>query len=297
MTDEATGPTRRDVLAAGAATALGLALGRHAQGAELFDAEKPTSTVVLVRREGAVTGGHQVNAQVVAEMIDEAVATFAGVKDPAEAWKRYVKPADVVGVKISRCQWTRVHVEQATVDAVRARVAACGVPDERLHVKDAGLPAKACTAIVNLPSIKAHRSVGIAASLKNYINLTARKPSEFHKGLGSRLGENWLHPDIKGKTRLIVVDALRPYFGPGPQINPVYRWAYGGILVGTDPVAIDTIAIALMRRKRDAFKGEPWPLNPPPKVIPAADTVYHLGTCDPAKIRLVRLGWKDGMVI
>ncbi len=291
------GLTRRDILAAGAATAMGLALGRHAAGARLFSAENPTSTVVLIRREDAVTGGHQVNAKVVAEMIDEAVAVFAGVEDPAEAWARYVKPDDVAGVKISRCQWMRVYVEQATIDAVRARVSACGVADDRLHVKDMGFPAKACTAVINVPSIKVHRSVGIAASIKNYINLFTKKCSQFHKGLGSRLGENWLHPDIKGKTRLIVVDALRPYFGPGPQINPVYRWAYGGILVGTDPVAIDTIAIELMRRKRDAFKGEPWPLNPPPKVIPAAETEYHLGTCDPAKIKLVRLGAKDGMLI
>jgi len=279
------GPTRRDILAAGAATAMGLALGRPAPGAELFNTDDPASTVVLVRRQDAVTGGHQVNAKAVAEMIDEAVAAFAGVKDPAEAWKRYVKPDDVVGVKISKCQWTRVYVEQATIDAVRARVAACGVADDRIHVKDADFPAKQCTAIVNVPSIK------------NYINVTEKKPSEFHKGLGDRLGENWLHPDIKGKTRLIVVDALRPYFGPGPQINPVYRWAYGGVLVGTDPVAIDTIAIELMRRKRDAFQGEPWPLNPPPKVIPAADTVFHLGTCDPGKIKLVRLGWEDGRMI
>lgn len=295
MTDD--GLTRRDVLAAGAAGAMGLALGRLAPAADLFNAEKPQSTVVLVRRKDAVTGGHRVNGEVVAEMIDEAVAAFAGVEDPAEAWRRYVKPTDVVGVKISKCQWMRVHVQQATIDAVRRRVAACGVPDDRIHVKDLGLPAKRCTALLNVPTIKGHRSVGIAAAVKNYINLSEKKPHTFHKGLGNRLGENWLIPATKGKTRLIVVDALRPYFGPGPQVNPVYRWPYGGILVGTDPVAIDTIAIALIRRKRDAFKGEPWPLNPPPKVIPAADTVYHLGTCEPARIRLVRRGWEDDRLL
>ena len=297
MTGESMGLTRRDFLAAGAAGAMTLALGRPAPGGQLFNADKPTSTVVLIRRNDAVSGGHEINAKVVAEMIDEAVAAFAGLKSPAEAWKRYVRPEDVVGVKISRCQWMRVHVEQATVDAVRKRVAACGVADDRIHVKDMGFPVKQCTVIINVPSVKVHQSVGIAVSIKNYINLFTTKCSKFHKGLGARLGDNWVHPDAKGKTRLIVVDALRPYFGPGPQLNPVYRWAYGGILVGTDPVAIDTIAIELMRRKRDAFKGEPWPLNPPPRVIPAADTVYHLGTCDPAKIKLVRLGWKDGVMI
>jgi len=290
------GITRRDFLAGGAAGALALALGRPVGGAELFAAKQPTSTVVLIRRRNAVAPGGRVHGGVVAEMIDEAVATFAGVKDPSEAWARYIRPADTVGIKISRCQWMRVHVEQATIDAVRTRVAGGGVAAGRIHVKDAGLPVAQCTALVSLPSIKVHRSVGIACSIKNYINFTP-KPSVYHKGLGARLGEIWTRPHVKGKTRLIVVDALRPYFGPGPQINPVYRWDYGGILVGTDPVAIDTLAIALMRRKRDAFKGEPWPLNPPPRVIPAAETVYHLGTCDPQKIRLVRLGDTDGMIV
>ena len=276
---------------------MALALGRPAVGAALFDAAKPQSTVVLVRRKGAVGAGHTTHAGMVAEMVDEAVATLAGVKDPAEAWRRYVRPADTVGVKISRCQWMRVHVEQATIDAVSKRVAGCGVGADRIHVKDMGMPVAKCTAMINVPSIKVHRSVGIAVSLKNYINLFTKKCHTFHKGLGNRLGENWVKPEIKGKTRLIVVDALRPYFGPGPQINPIYRWDYGAIMVGTDPVAIDTVAIELMRRKRDDFKGEPWPLNPPPKVIPAADTVYHLGTCDPAKIKLVRLGDTDGMMV
>lgn len=298
MTDfQEGGMTRRDLLAAGAAGAMTLALGRLAPAAELFNADKPKSTVVLVRHKDAVAKDGAVNAKAVADMVDEAVAAFAGVKDPAAAWKRFVRPDDVAGLKISRCQWMRMHVEQATIDAVRKRVADCGVADGRIHVADAKFPAKLCTALINIPSIKVHRSVGIAASIKNYINLFTDKCYTFHKGLGDRLGENWVHPDVKGKTRLIVVDALRPYFGPGPQINPIYRWNYGGILVGTDPVAIDTIAIALMRRKRDAFKGEPWPLNPPPKVIPAASTVYHLGTCEPAEIKLVRLGWKDGRMI
>jgi len=32
-------------------------------------------------------------------------------------------------------------------------------------------------------------------------------------------------------------------------------------------------------------------LNPPAKHIALADTRYHLGTADPKKIELVKLGW------
>ncbi|MDR3218227.1 MAG: hypothetical protein LBU22_04475 [Dysgonamonadaceae bacterium] len=46
-------------------------------------------------------------------------------------------------------------------------------------------------------------------------------------------------------------------------------------------------------RKRNAFFQENRPLNSPAKHIKLADTRYHLGTADPAKIELVKLGWDE----
>jgi hypothetical protein len=53
----------------------------------------------------------------------------------------------------------------------------------------------------------------------------------------------------------------------------------------------------LCQRKRNLFKGEEWPITPPPKSIAAADTEYHLGTSDPRKIKLVKLGWQKDVLI
>jgi len=47
--------------------------------------------------------------------------------------------------------------------------------------------------------------------------------------------------------RLIVVDALRPLANGGPQVDPRYLWDYQGLLVGTDPVAVDTIGLEIIR--------------------------------------------------
>ena len=90
---------------------------------------------------------------------------------------------------------------------------------------------------------------------------------------------------------------LRPYFGPGPQINPLHQWDYRGILVGTDPVAIDTVCLSICQKKRNLFKGEEWLITPPPRSIAAADSVYHLGASDPTKIKLTRLGWEKEQLI
>jgi hypothetical protein len=298
------GFTRRDFLRGTAYVSLGMAMGlkglekiASAGGADTpFAAKNPSSTVVLIRDASAVDGSDHINAQVVTGMFDAAVKSLANENGVPDLWITLIGPEDTVGIKYSRCQWHGVPTEEAVVNAVLAGVSGTGVPDSRIHAADYGLPVEKCTALINVTSIKGHMQMGIAASLKNYINFTS-SPSSYHVEGSVNLGEAWHLPGVKGKTRLVVVDALRPYFGPGPQPNPVHRWNYGGILVGTDPVAVDTVCLALLQKKRDLFKKEPWPINPPPVSVASADTKYQLGVSDPSKIKLVRLGWeKDRLV-
>jgi len=169
------------------------------------------------------------------------------------------------------------------------------VAKDRIFAQDGGLPAARCTVLINVPSVKVHTLTGIAVSLKNSINFSPQ-PSKYHAP-STNLGEIYLLPDVKGKTRLVIVDLLRPYFGPGPQINPLYRWNYRGIIVSSDPVAADTVCLKICQAKRNLFKGEEWPIAPPPDNIVAADRTYHLGTSDPAKIKLVRPGWEKDILI
>jgi hypothetical protein len=94
-----------------------------------------------------------------------------------------------------------------------------------------------------------------------------------------------------------VVDALRPLFHGGPQVNPQYLWNYGGLVLGTDPVAVDTVCLKIIQGKRNEFNEEPWPLSPPPKHIVVADEKYKLGTSDPSKIEVKLIGEKEGAYI
>jgi hypothetical protein len=294
------GVTRRDFLSGAAYGTLGLAMGlegsAHAGQGSAFAAEKPLSQVVLVRNEAAVDANHQVNSVVVAEMLDTAMKTFTGEYDIGKAWQRYFRPQDNVGIKYTRCPWHRIHVNQAVLDVITDRLVSSGIGRSRVTANDYGFPAKDCTALINVPTVKVHALAGIAVSIKNYINLTGRS-SSYHYDGSVKLGEAWLLPEVKGKTRLIVVDMLRPYFGPGPQINPLHQWDYKGILVGTDPVAIDTVCLSICQKKRNLFKGEEWLISPPPRSLAAADSVYHLGTSDPTKIKLTRLGWEKEQLI
>ncbi len=285
--------TRRDFVKGAALGTLGIALGL---GKTDVHGQSTASQVVLIRRDEAVDAQHNVNPKVVAEMIDAALLAFSGEKDVLEAWRQFIRPEDTVGVKYTRCSWMRIHTEQAVVDAITKRLTDVGVQSNRIYAQDGGLPVKECTVLINVPTIKVHTLAGLACCLKNYINFSPQ-PSAYHGDRNDKLGEIWHLADVKGKTKLIIVDALRPYFGPGPQINPLHRWDYKGIMVGTDPVALDATSLGICEVKRRLFKGEDWPISPPPKLIAAADTVYRLGTSDPAKIKLIRLGWEQDVLI
>jgi len=289
--------TRRDFLRGTAAGALGASLGLNALGA-VFAAEpaEARTTVVVVRDEAALDAQNKANPKVVEAMLDKAVCRLAGKDDPAEAWRTYVQPADAVGIKTTLYM---ISTSREAIAAVRAGAKKAGVPPERILVGDRGNSPgkkKPVTALINMPSLKAHHMSGIGCAIKNYI-VYHPKPASLHPDSCSQLGAAWLMPLVKGKTRLIVVDALLPMFDKGPQVTPKYLWPYRGLVVGTDPVAVDTVCLRIIQAKRDAYKGEPWPVSPPPKSIAVADTKYHLGTSDPSKIHLVKIGWdRDALV-
>jgi hypothetical protein len=299
MADHDEGLTRRDFLReAGFAALAGLAGWKALNAAEgpRFSASRPKATVVLIRDQAAVRANGSIDAQVAQRMIFEGVQSLTGEKRAGAAWRKLFRPSDVVGIKFSRCGYMRVPTSQEVVDGVAAGLRLASVSEEHIHSADYGLPAAECMALVNVSSLKAHPLAGFAAAIKNYINFHP-KPDQYHHRANSKLPEVWLRPEVKGKTRLIVLDLIIPYFGTGPQIDPRYKADYRGILLATDPVAADTVALALCQKLRGQHRGKPWPLNPPPLFLAAADRDYHLGTSDPNSIRLVRMGWTKGMLI
>ncbi|KAF0152851.1 MAG: hypothetical protein FD143_779 [Ignavibacteria bacterium] len=112
---------------------------------------------------------------------------------------------------------------------------------------------ESCTALINMPVIKDHGLAGITGALKNHYG-TINNPRDFHSNNCTTPGIpeiNALH-QIRSKQKLIIVDALIALFNGGPRWNRDYMWNYGGILVSTDPVAIDRIMFGIINEKRQA---------------------------------------------
>ena len=102
---------------------------------------------------------------------------------------------------------------------------------------------------------------------------------------------------MKGKTKLVLVDALRPLCDKGPQVDPRYLWHYNGLIVGTDPIAVEAVCLKILQARRDQIKGKPWPISPPPTCLEAAAAKYKLGCCDLARITIKKIGAQEGALV
>jgi hypothetical protein len=262
--------------------------------AEQATREPRSATVTLVRDQRALSASHEVDVAVLKEMLAETVTRVTGKANARDAWRALVAPEDVVGL-VPTPHLNPTHDE--VIAAVRTALVDAGIPADRIRLAQGG-PGKAetCTALISLPALKAHWLTGIGTVLKNYIMYSGH-PSHYHDDNNDRLGEIWLKPHVKGKTRLVLVDALRPLCDKGPQPDPRYLWDYKGLIAGTDPVAVEAICLKIITAKREALRGEPWPLSPPPLCVQMADKRYGLGTCKMDEIRLERAGWAEGALV
>jgi len=151
-----------------------------------------------------------------------------------------------------------------------------------------------CTALINVPGTRVHWLAGIGIALKNWVGAVSNINAEdlyvsfpIHKDSCAEVCSINAIPVIRDKCRLVVVDALRPLFHGGPQVDPRYLWHNNALLMSTDPVAVDTVCLRMLQDKRNEFRGREWPINPPAKHVFVADKKYGLGNSDWDKIELI----------
>lgn len=291
--------TRRDFIRQATYASLAIALGLPAEEREKPKSSKKTK-VVLVRDGDAIDSKGRVNAKVIQQMLDLAVASLFDKKDPVDAWKLLVKPSDIVGVKSN--VWDPLPTPKVVEDHIKKRLMDVGVPEKNIGIEDRGVLYHKVflnsTALINVRPLRTHHWSGIGGCIKNYI-MFVPEPSDYHDNSCADLGALWKLSLVKGKTKLNILILLTPlFYGIGPHhFDSTYVWNYKGILVGTDPVALDAVGIRLFQAKRLAYFGEERLIKPPPHHVLFADTKHKIGTSDLTQIELVKLGWQEGILI
>jgi len=116
-------------------------------------------------------------------------------------------------------------------------------------------PVNECDLLINLPKLKTHGEATITGAIKNYwgiipgglkakYHLLGRNPVQFGEALADNF--SWV---VKNKlNRLIVYDLIRVMQGTmGPVSGTMKKWDL--ILVGTDELALDVIALEIGKFK------------------------------------------------
>lgn len=299
-------PDRRTVLRVGSAWAVASLLGCRGgatavpQQATYSSLRPARSRVVLIRRANVLRADGSADPAVLRTMLNDAVTALLDAKSPAAAWPQLVRPTDVVGIKSNA--WRSLPTPPALEEAIRAEVTGAGVQGANVAVDDRGVRDNAvftrATALINTRPMRTHAWSGLGTCLKNYIMFVPR-PADYHDDACAPLGSIWRQPAIEGKTRLNVLVMLTPQFHSlGPHsFSTQFVWPYGGLIVGTDVVAVDAVGARIIQAKRRLHFGDDRPISPPPHHIQFADTRYGLGNSDAAKIDLVRIGHSGDALI
>ncbi len=287
--------TRRDFLKGTTAAILGASLGF---GQASSGAKK--TRVILIRHRDVLDENSAINPDVLQGMLDEAVMKLLDESDPVRAFARLVKPGETVGIKTN--VWSYLPTPRELEAAIKRRLVDAGIAEDRIGLDDHTVRTNPlfvnATSLINVRPLRTHYLSGMSGCIKNYIMFAESQPA-LHPDSCADLGSVFKLPIVKGKTRLNILCALTPQFhGRGPHhFSRRYVWSYKGLIVGEDPVAVDTVGLRLIMAKRREILGKGQELPPVPKHIQLADTRHGIGTSDINAIELVKLGWSEDILV
>jgi hypothetical protein len=323
----AAGLSRREfleVLAAGAAgTIVGVGAARaRAAAPSPAEAGAPAapparSRVAVVRHPEVLVRGYRVNPLVIRQMLDRAVMELTGQAAEKAAWQTFGRADDFVAIKYNSMGRPTLHSHAEITEAVGERlVSQAGCDPKKVLAVDRGLPdpynelsapfdlpsrglktrlrrlyTDAATAIVNVSVLKTHWNDGISGPLKNHLG-SVHNPAAYHGwepgGMARSLPELNALPPLGTKTRLCILDAVRPLYAGGPADDEKYRWDYRGLIVGADPVAVTAVGLRVLEARRAEAQGKEWPLPAAREMLAYAQEI-HLGSADPQRIDLLQV--------
>jgi hypothetical protein len=289
--------TRRDFLKGTAGLVMAMGVGSSIP----FEARaEDKARVVVIRNQKVLGTDEKLDSNILKSMLDEAILTLLDEKDIFKAWQRLFNKTDIVGIKSN--SWRYLPTPEEMEQVIRRRLLDIGIPEGALAVDDRGVLNNPVflksTALVNVRPVRTHHWAGIGSCLKNYI-MFVPSPSAYHGDACSDLGKIWTFPSVKGKTRLNILVALTPqFYGRGSNsFDRRYLWAYKGLIVGIDPVAVSAVGAELLRLKRISFFGEDRELDVQPIHIGVADKKYRLGISDLNRIEILKLGWTEQVLL
>lgn len=249
---------------------------------------RPEKRPVPPHRVVRVTSSHLMpvrvpRAAVLRECLELGLCDLTDEATPQGAWRRLLDPDDVVLIKFNRSGRERLQTTSTMAPVLVRSLIRAGWSPEQLIVLEAGstLPddlktrppdfrwqgrevefgvsgkdvfiaaLDQATAIINVPFLKPHPRAVMTSCLKNLSHGLIRHPARFHSnGCDPAIAEIVATPEISGKLRLNIVDAMRVITVRGPDVPDRSIQNFSGILLGTNPAACDAIGFSILNEIR-----------------------------------------------
>jgi len=144
---------------------------------------------------------------------------------------------------------------------------------------------------VNIPTLKDHSLAGISCALKNYYG-AINNPNKYHEDGGVPfIADLNALPEIKNQQRLIICDALTVQYKGGPSYHPSWNETFGGIVISSDPVALDFVGSQIIDqlRQRKGFPSLEKSGMSPKYIFTAADKNHNLGKASKEEIEKIEI--------
>jgi hypothetical protein len=275
--------------------------------------EETPDAVYDVYGEYVIRGTRIHNASLKA-IFNTGIKKLAGCDDPNQAWRSFIHDDDVVALKFTSVGSDPLGTNRAFAAALLQCLYQAGFkPDHFMLVGLDDLPDEAkgtrpcrygwqqkktdfgsdsdylaqwlddVTAVINIPSIMDDNIIGLHGALANLTWPMIKSPARFYQ-YNSRgdpfIPEIFNLPQIRGKVRLHIANALRILYYGGPIVRQHFVYEYGAVLFSLDPVAMDLAAMKIINRiRRDNF----MPANVPDNIsVTYLQTAQDLGLgyCD-----------------
>lgn len=254
----------------------------------------------------------RVDINIIEQLLDNGLEGLVGVKGAA-AWRHFVSPLDKVGLLVDVGDYP---VLTSTVEILIDCLVGAGVQPDNIRViggderdlfaagftirregrgvKVQGAASEGyragvsrlvtdyCDVLINVASLRVDAELGLAGCVANALSVVPHTERTRLRRDPLRLGSVGALPALRQKQRLCLLEAYLPgYEGAGKERQ---TWEYKGLLLSTDPVAVDVIGRQLLETHRSLVAGAPSPLSPEPAYLTAAQRSFRLGQSDPALI-------------
>jgi uncharacterized protein (DUF362 family) len=224
-------------------------------------------------------------------VVDAVVAGLRQADVPAEniiIWDRFDVELAQAGFKLNRsAQGVKCYGTDA--EAIGSGYQSDIETSGQIGSSFSRIVAERVDALISVPVLKDHNLAGVSLGMKGFYG-AIHNPNKYHDhNCDPYVVDVVSHRFIAPRWRLTVCDATRAQCHGGPPKHPGYAWAFGGLIVGADFVAVDAVGADLLEAERKArglksLAGE----NRPPRHIATAG-VRGLGVADLAKIERVEV--------